>query len=271
MVANSKILCVIDDKLLEAQLSLFFSSQKHYTAQTVSSVTEGLNLLDSQSDIRLVFANRQLYNSSGLDFLNQVKEQWPDKGCFLLTEVDTSTQEKLSEAGCIDRFIAVPWLREDLLVSIRAIFRQQDLQRENEQLTGDLKKKNSELQRVNEDLEEVVAKRTEALEIRNHVLQISQGILDVLPVVVFGIDPEQLIVHCNESARDLFPYGIMGPFGVERYDVFPANINALLDRQAAEHKSQEELEYKGRKYRAIVTPVHESLAQGVVLVLIPLE
>jgi len=138
----------------------------------------------------------------------------------------------------------------------------QELQLENNRLS-------EEIDQTKENLDKLVNKRTEILEIRNRILQISQGVLDVLPVVVVGIDPEQMIVHCNEYARDLFPYGGMGPLGNDRHDVFSTEVNALIDRIDGERNPKAMLEVAQQKFRGEVRRLHEKLSQGIVLVLIP--
>lgn len=138
----------------------------------------------------------------------------------------------------------------------------QELQQENSRLSV-------EIEQTKANLDKLVNKRTEILEIRNRILQISQGVLDVLPVVVVGIDPEQMIVHCNEYARDLFPYGGMGPLGNDRHEVFSPEVNALIDRIDTERNPKAMIEVAQQKFRGEVRRLHEKLSQGIVLVLIP--
>ena len=145
----------------------------------------------------------------------------------------------------------------------------QKLQQENRQLHEELQRKNEELQKTQEIFDKLVTKKTEILEIRNRILQISQGVLDVLPVVVFGIDPEQMIVHCNEYARDLFPYGVIGPLGNDRNEVFSPAVNKLIDRLEQERHPKGKIEIGQQRFRGEVRRLHETLSQGVVLVLIP--
>ena len=145
----------------------------------------------------------------------------------------------------------------------------QKFQEENRKLNEELQRKNMELRETMESFENLVTRRTETLEIRNRVLQISQGVLDVLPIVVLGIDPEQMIVHCNEYARDLFPYGGVGPLGNDRDEVFPPEVNALIDRIENERNPKGKIEIGKQKFRGEVRRLHETLSQGIVLVLIP--
>ncbi|MCK4502839.1 MAG: hypothetical protein KAU22_07365 [Desulfuromonadales bacterium] len=144
-----------------------------------------------------------------------------------------------------------------------------EILQENLQQREELQQRIKALQEAQGELEKSVRRRTETLEIRNHVLQISQGILDVLPVVVFGIDPEQMIVHCNEYGRNLFPYGGIGPLGNDRYEVFPPKINELIDRLATERIPKATIEVGQQRFRGEVRRLHETLSEGIVLVLIP--
>ena len=145
----------------------------------------------------------------------------------------------------------------------------QKFQHENRELNEELQRKNKELRETMDSFENLVSRRTETLEIRNRILQISQGVLDVLPIVVLGIDPEQMIVHCNEYARDLFPFGGVGPLGNDRGEVFSTEVNALIDRIADERNPKGKIEVGKQKFRGEVRRLHETLSQGIVLVLIP--
>ncbi len=145
----------------------------------------------------------------------------------------------------------------------------QKFQEENRKLNEELRQKNIELRDTMDNFENLVNRRTEALEIRNHVLQISQGILDVLPIVVLGIDPDQMIVHCNEYARNLFPYGGVGPLGNDRREVFPVEVNMLIDRLEHERQPKAKIEIGQQRFRGEVRRLHDTLSQGIVLALIP--
>jgi len=138
----------------------------------------------------------------------------------------------------------------------------QELQQENRRL-------HAEIEETKNNLDEMVNKRTDILEIRNRILRISQGVLDVLPVVVVGIDPEQMIVHCNEYARDLFPFGGIGPLGNDCREVFSTEINRLLHRIEEERNPKAIIAVGRQKFRGEVRRLDEKLSQGIVLVLIP--
>lgn len=270
MVNQVKILCVDDERNVLKALRRLFIDEENYQILIAESGAEGLAILAEDGDIRMVISDYRMPEMNGVDFLRQVYERWPDTIRIVLSGyADTAAVVEAINQGQIYKFIPKPWNDEELTSTIAAALRHQDLQWQVRHMADELKEKNVKLQEINENLEELVAKRTEALEIRNHVLQISQGILDVLPVVVFGIDPEQTIVHCNEFARELFPYVGLGPLGNDRYDVFCDELNELIDRAETEQKPFARLVVKGRPYRGEVRRLHETLAQGVVVALIP--
>ena len=270
MPQQVKILCVDDERNVLKALRRLFMDEDSFQVVVAESGSEGLEILETEENIRLVISDYRMPGMNGVEFLSQVCERWPEIIRMVLSGyADTGTVVEAINRGQIYKFIPKPWNDEDLLSTVSAALQHQELQWENRQLNRALKEKNRELQDINDRLEELVAKRTEALEIRNRVLQVSQGVLDVLPVVVFGIDPEQMIVHCNEYARELFPYEGLGPLGNDRHDVFPEAINALIDRLEEERLPRAEVRVQNRTFRGEVRRLHDTLAQGMVLVLIP--
>ncbi len=265
-----KILCVDDERNVLKALRRLFMDEDDYDILVAESGAEGLKTLEEEGDVRLVISDYRMPEMTGVEFLSKVYEKWPETIRIVLSGyADTASVVEAINLGQIYKFIPKPWNDEELKTAISTALQHQDLQRQNNRLNDELQNKNQQLQDINEKLEQLVEQRTEALEIRNRVLQIAQGILDVLPVVVFGIDPEDMIVHCNEYARELFPFGGLGPLGHDRLDVFSPEINALIDRLEQERLPTATLEVQNRSYRAEVRRLHESLSQGMVLVLIP--
>ncbi|MEE4252940.1 MAG: response regulator [Desulfuromusa sp.] len=265
-----KILCIDDECNVLKALRRLFMDEDHYEVFVAESGVEGLDILEKESDIRMVISDYRMPEMTGVEFLRQVNEKWPETMRIVLSGyADTAAVVEAINEGQIYKFIPKPWNDEELLSTISAALDHQALQWENKKLNEELQKKNIELHEVNESLEEQVIKRTEALDIRNRILQVSQGVLDVLPIVVFGIDPEDLIVHCNEYARELFPHGGMGPLGNERKDVFPDEINELIDRLEHERLPQAVIELRNQKFRGEVRHLHDTQLQGIVLALIP--
>ena len=123
---------------------------------------------------------------------------------------------------------------------------------------------------MNETLEKKVNQRIEALEIRNRVLAVSQVVHDVLPIAVFGIDPEQMIAQCNDMGQDAFPIGGIGLLGNNRQDIFTDEINLLVDSLGDQAGVEGQVTVRKIKYRAVVRRIDGFTAKGLVVALIPL-
>lgn len=270
MTEMVKILCVDDERNVLKALRRLFMDEDDYDIMLAESGEEGLEILAEENDIRLVVSDYRMPGMNGVEFLSQVFEKWPDTIRIVLSGyADTAAVVEAINLGQIYKFIPKPWDDDELKAVIADALLHQQLQLQNARLSAELQTKNEQLEEINEKLEQLVLKRTEALEIRNHVLQISQAILDVLPVVVFGIDPEQMIVQCNDSAAELFPGDLMGPLGSDRRELFPDEINSLIEQLETEPAPKAQVEIKGQLYRAEVKRLHATLSQGIVLVLIP--
>jgi len=270
MDESIKILCVDDERNVLKSLRRLFMDQENFEVLVAESGEEGLEILKQTENIRLVVSDYRMPGMNGVTFLTKVCEDWPETVRIVLSGyADTAAVVEAINLGQIYRFIPKPWNDEELKSEIATALQHQELQWQNLRLNAELKNKNQQLKEINENLEHLVVQRTEALEIRNRVLQISQGVLDVLPIAVFGIDPEQLIVQCNDFAQDLYPSGGAGPLGNDRRKLFSAEINELIDRLETDPAPKGLLEVHSRKFRGEVRRLHKALSQGVVLVLIP--
>lgn len=265
-----KILQIGDDPQVRQSLERQLRNKADFSVVLAESGAEALKVLAAEDDVRVIILSSRRADQADDEFLRQVEDERPD--VILIRFSDQADGLSTGEIGNFAQAYELSskaWTDQALFSTISSALKYQDMQREVQKMASELQKKNTELLEINNNLEKLISKRTETLEIRNQVLQIAQGILDVVPVVIFGIDPEQVIVHCNEAARDLFPYGGIGPLGHLRQDVFPPEVNGLIDRLKGESLPKEVMKIFGRKYRGEVRRLHETLSQGIVLTLIP--
>lgn len=265
-----KILCVDDERNVLKALRRLFMDEENYDIMVAESGEEGLEILEKEGNIKLVVSDYRMPGMNGVEFLAKVYEKWPDTIRIVLSGyADTAAVVEAINLGQIYKFIPKPWNDEELKSAISTSLQHQELQSQNNRLNEELQKTNDQLKEINENLEHIVQQRTEALEIRNRVLQISQGVLDVLPLVVICVDAEGMIVQCNDFARDVFPHGMMGPLGNDRHDIFPVEINALIDQAESTVAVKAEVAIRGKGYRVEVRRLHDTLSQGFVIALIP--
>ncbi|NLA75388.1 MAG: response regulator, partial [Deltaproteobacteria bacterium] len=156
------------------------------------------------NDVHLVISDQRMPDMSGIDFLARVKDEYPDIIRVLLTgytDIDSITESV--NKGQIYKFFLKPWNDQNLKLEIRQCIDQYKLIRQNRKLQEKVIEQNRELRRVNEKLEEMVRERTKDLKIQNKALEISQAILEDLPIPVIGISIDLTTVMVNIKAMVL--------------------------------------------------------------------
>lgn len=227
--SHVKILCVDDEAgVLRALKRLFLDSD--YEVLTASSGEEGISVLQSTDDIRIVIADYRMPQINGVDFLRQVYQLRPDTIRIVLSGyADTASIVEAINEGQIYKFIPKPWNDDELKVTISNALDRYDLNQKNIQLARQLEMKNRELQDINSRLERVVEERTADLVFQNRILTASQNILDALPLAVVGIDPDGLVVQCNQKGRRLFSVNGGTILGMERHKALPEPVNLFAE------------------------------------------
>jgi response regulator RpfG family c-di-GMP phosphodiesterase len=201
-VSRHTILCVDDEvNILNALKRLL--RREDYTLLTASSGNEGLELL-AVNDVHLVLSDQRMPGMSGTEFLAEIKEKYPDIIRIILTgytEVDTITES--INRGHIYKFFLKPWNDENLKLEIRKALDQYDLIKANERLTRTVMEQNLILKRMNDELEDKVRQRTNDLELRNQALELSQAILEDVPLAIVGVNADQTVVLMNKMAMGI--------------------------------------------------------------------
>ena len=221
-----RILFVDDEENVLKSLKRVFLDY-NYEIITVTTVEEGIGVLENTSPVQLVVSDYRMPGTNGVDFLKQVCKRWPDTIRMVLSGyADTASVVSAINEGHIYKFIAKPWNDDELKITIGKAIEHYYLGKKNKELSLELKKKNEELTSINKKLEQIVLERTAKLIFQNKVLKRSQNILDSLPVGVIGIDPEGLVVQCNMKAKELLGKDLIGTY---RMDSLPPGINSAVD------------------------------------------
>jgi response regulator RpfG family c-di-GMP phosphodiesterase len=110
----------------------------------------------------VVITDQQMPMVSGLEFLAQVREIQPDATRILITAVlSLSTVIDAINKGEIYRFIVKPWLREELLVTVKNAVQRHELISNNARLQAETQAMNAQLTDLNRALEAQVARVAE--------------------------------------------------------------------------------------------------------------
>ncbi len=197
---DKQSILLVDDEVnvLKSLKRLFIDTD--YKIYTAESADAGLLVLQGKS-INLVISDYKMPHKNGVEFLKEVKEKFPDTIRMILSGfADVAAIVESINEGNVYKFLAKPWNDQELLTTIQRALEHFNLQILNNKLVENLQNTNSELLAMTDSLEKTVAERTSELEIKNRALKISQYILNLLPVGVFGVDSDGMVVYVNEIA-----------------------------------------------------------------------
>src|SRR6202043_2601755 len=105
--------------------------------------------------VSVVITDQQMPMVTGLEFLAQVKQIQPDATRILITAVlNLSTVIEAINKGEIYRFVVKPWLREELLATVKNAVQRHELISKNSKLNAETREMNEKLTLLNRTLEE---------------------------------------------------------------------------------------------------------------------
>jgi response regulator RpfG family c-di-GMP phosphodiesterase len=225
------ILCVDDEQSILNALKRLLRKEG-YQLMFANSGKEGLEILKAH-EIHLVISDQRMPEMSGTEFLEIVKEKYPEVLRIILTgysDIDSITES--INKGNIYKFFFKPWNDIRLKSEIRQITEQIQLIQANKRLDETVVQQNKELNEMNTKVEHLVRKCTHEMELENHILQFSHAILEDLPLSVMGIDNDGVIVTINKMAQQ-----IICKEGVKRgqlvSDYFPEEVVDIVKQGCA--------------------------------------
>jgi FixJ family two-component response regulator len=226
---TSRTILLVDDEMNILSALKRTLRRDGYTILTANSGEEGLALL-TQHEVGVVISDQRMPHMTGVEFLRKVKILYPKTLRIVLsgyTELESVTSA-INE-GAIYKFLTIPWDDDLLRDNIREAFQYYEMEQENLRLTRELQSANEKLSKLNQNLEQKVADKTREILHSINVLQISQEILEHLPIGIIGVDEQNMIVASNRQAEALFcqpPCACL--FGLMAGDVLPDALLQLL-------------------------------------------
>lgn len=156
-------LLFVDDEanILSSLKRLFRPSG--YRIFTAESGAAGLEIL-AQEPVDMVISDMRMPEMNGAQFLEKVRENWPDTVRILLTGyADIGSTIEAINKGQIYRYISKPWEDNDITITVRQALERRELEREKARLEELTRVQNEELKELNTNLENKVRERTEEL------------------------------------------------------------------------------------------------------------
>ena len=136
-------------------------AREGYHVTTAPNAVEGLSRLKEKA-FSVVITDQQMPVLTGLEFLTMVRELQPDATRILITAVlSLSTVIDSINKGEIYRFIVKPWLREELLVTVKNAVQRYEMICRNQTLQATTLAMNEKLVKLNGELETQLGKVAE--------------------------------------------------------------------------------------------------------------
>lgn len=201
----SRTILLVDDEVNIVSALKRILRRDGYTILTANGGEEGLALLAEHEEVGVIISDQRMPHMTGVEFLRKVKTLYPKTLRIVLsgyTELESITSA-INE-GAIYKFLTKPWDDDLLRNNIREAFQYHEMERENLRLTREIQSTNHELSILNLNLQQKVAEKTREIENSINLLQLSQEILEHLPIGVIGFDQHNRIVVSNRRAEALF-------------------------------------------------------------------
>lgn len=170
---SRKILVLDDDTVVLAALRETLERER-YNVHAFSKAKEALAALENQA-FATIISDQRMPEMTGLEFLDKCKQIQPNASRILITGVLTlNTVIEAVNRGEIFRFLAKPWIREEVIATVDNAVQRYALVEANERLSSDTLELNDKLVNSNAALEEKIQQLEEQardLESTNRILE----------------------------------------------------------------------------------------------------
>ncbi|MFO1475816.1 MAG: response regulator [Verrucomicrobiota bacterium] len=147
---------VVDDEEIVLVALYETLRREHYDVVTTSDPAAALTEL-RRTEFSVIITDQRMPAITGLELLSQARQIQPNASRILITAVlSLDTVIDAINKGEIYRFIVKPWLREELLVTVRNAAQRYDLIRQNTRLQTATQAMNQQLVDLNRALEQQV-------------------------------------------------------------------------------------------------------------------
>jgi response regulator RpfG family c-di-GMP phosphodiesterase len=147
-----RILVVEDEPIIRQALGEMLAGEG-YQVSTAADGTEGLDQL-TRNSFAVLLSDNQMPKMRGLEFLSLAREKQPDATRILITGiVDLDTLLDSINSGELYRFILKPWVREELLITVKNAAQRYELITQNQALLLETQQLNTRQSELNRNLE----------------------------------------------------------------------------------------------------------------------
>jgi EAL domain-containing protein (putative c-di-GMP-specific phosphodiesterase class I)/CheY-like chemotaxis protein len=202
---HQRTLLLVDDEehILSALKRLF--RRDGYRVLTAGSGAQGLEVLAAHT-VDVIVSDQRMPGMTGVEFLRRAKEMRADTVRMTLSGyTDLQSIIDAVNEGSVYKFLTKPWDDARLREHVAQDFRVRELADENQRLTREITTSNTELAEANRRLKCLADREHERVNAMTGAADAARGLVDLMPVAVFGFDPDGLLVYANRTAFDLLP------------------------------------------------------------------
>lgn len=202
---HPRTLLLVDDEehILSALKRLF--RRDGYRVLTAGSGAQGLEVLAANA-VDVIISDQRMPGMTGVEFLRRAKELRADTVRLTLSGyTDLQSIIDAVNEGAVYKFLTKPWDDARLREHVAQAFRVRELAEENNRLAREIRAANTELADANRRLKSLADREHERVTAMSGAADAARGLVDLMPLAVFGFDPDGLLVYANRTAFDLLP------------------------------------------------------------------
>ena len=152
---------VVDDEEMVRQVLSETLTREGYQVSAAADAFQALELL-GRTQFSVILSDNHMPRMHGLDLLARAREIQPHATRILITGVvDLETVLDAINRGELYRFIIKPWVREELLATLKNAVQRFDLILQNDALLAETRKLNAQLGQANRELEQQLRREVE--------------------------------------------------------------------------------------------------------------
>jgi CheY-like chemotaxis protein len=107
MKSGKPVILVVEDEVLVRMMAVSVAEDSGFEVLSAASADEAIGILESRSDIRLVFTDVHMPGSmDGLRLAHAVRDRWPPVELLVTSALGNITTKDLPDRG---RFLAKPY------------------------------------------------------------------------------------------------------------------------------------------------------------------
>ncbi|MCJ8312514.1 MAG: response regulator [Saccharospirillaceae bacterium] len=218
---TSKILIVDDESIIRRTIKRLLNGID-VDVYEASNGVDALACVKANPDIKVIISDERMPQMGGAELFDHLVAEHNEIKRILITGfTELETIRSTINDGSIYRLILKPWDNEELLLSVVQAIKDYDLVDEN-------KKLQNKILTINQELEKNVDQKNRVLKVNIKSLEMSRKILDELPVAIYCINDEGIIIESNEISKSVL--GRTGAIeGLDYHDVFSSTMIDCLE------------------------------------------